>query len=371
MCISGGGSIVDLTTTYSSENTCEAYKDTLSNKDMADWVRKTKFSMGTQLAGYPFIGYNADGTCTDNTCPVADDSVNLYLCNADVPPDMHMGPGGLVDHLVPEGNWINDTILFTDLSAGTTSIAAASASPAYYKSISMYRAFEGLVVASTSNSSARKTSILVRAGGLLIFSNVQVAGSVKTEACTDRATCGWDATGDRTADELHLMVLDPKVYLAQDATAKVELNNGKVTVIGGSNAGTISISTPKAVRIGQLSNSGTVAFTTSQDIVLSGITNAGNVSFDGIAGTVHNVMSSGMLTVSNATGYLFNCNNSGTIEVTGAGSTLYVEGGFNSGVIDIKAGTVSVNLSCSNGGNTGTIKVGADVTGNITIEQPA
>ena len=106
--------------------------------------------------------------------------------------------------------------------------------------------------------------------------------------------------------------------------------------------------------------------TNSQDVFLSSVRNLapGTISATGVKATMINVSTAAgtNININGGTYTLQYASNAGTITVDG-NANIKVFGGQNSGTITVNSGTVDIQMGCP--GNTGTITLGASVTGTI------
>lgn len=224
---------------------------------------------------------------------------------------------------------IKDTTFDADIDAGTTGSAAYAANLNYYSGM---------------NAGADKTNFpyMVKAATATAGPNLVVDSSncflgflrPKNEGTL---FMGPDATYG------HTLITEPINYATAD---KILFSSGKASILGGTNAGDIEFATDKQVRLWGLVNSGDVKFTLSQDIVIGDVTNSGSIVMTGTK--------QALVSVTNEA--------AGTVVGNGAGA-YYAYNIVNKGAITINAGTVDAMIKC----NSGTITIGAGVTGTVTI----
>jgi len=279
-------------------------------------------------------------------------------------------------YILGASSCIKDTTFDADIDEGTTGSAAYAANLNYYSSDSGMNGMAGITT----------YPYVVKAATITASPNLAVDASIcflpflrpKNEGAlfiSPDATYG------------HVLITEPRNYATAD---KILFSSGKASVLGGTNAGNIEFATDKQVRLWGIVNSGSVKFTLSQDIVIGDVTNSGSIVMTGTkqaivgvtneaTGTVvgngagayyvYNTVNNGAITINADTVDAIKCNiedvtneATGTVVVNGPGA-YYVYNVVNKGAVTINAGTVDALIKC----NSGTITIGAGVTGTVTI----
>jgi len=292
---------------------------------------------------------------------------------------------------------VKDDQFFTDLAAGLTPAAAMAANPTYYggSAAGMFRGTPHLTNPAMAMSPNATTPPMMAFLDTICFAPIVWARNEGSMLSQVHPTDG------------HVLIIEPVNY----ANAKViDIQQGKATVLGGSNAGNIMFRTNKPVRLWGVQNSGSVAFSKSQDIVVGDVVNSGAITFSNTTQALLNVSNTGNVTGVGGSFRLFAINNNGTCSFTGGlsqssiiedvvnrGTITYtgnsvnaqdtltlnnvtnfgrvtVTGGAfifanitNNGIVTVNSGTVAGSIQC----NTGTITLDSAVTGTMQVQSSA
>ena len=235
---------------------------------------KIYVGQGTAYPGPPMVNYNSDGTCkTGKVCGE---------CNEHVPSGEFViggGAGSLLGEHVMTNGFVTDTTFLKDVKEGKTYAEAVEAEGgrAYYKALQPWLfTMSNINVVDVDVEGVTKQKVSFATSGLNILANVKNMGTFSTEACGSSA--GQLACPDGLdADDLHLVVLSPENFDTEGGS--ISIPTGKFTVLGGTNAGKISVTTTDAVRIFDIENSGEATFENSDDLYVSSMPNSGKVLF--------------------------------------------------------------------------------------------
>jgi hypothetical protein len=315
------------------------------------------------------------GLASDGTCPAG--AVCDTKCNDNIGGKLTFSGDlneGLLKHIgFKNGGFCKNTQLLTDLQSGTSAAAAYAANKIYYDRMMNWKISTSAIVATTpANAGATviPAEVELKLSGVAVFRFPEVAGKFATAACSG-ASCNSDDLhgGALTAADLHLIAIDPIIYHSTDPSIGLNIPTGDVTVFGGEIHGKIDASTAGTVRLTGLkvSATGDVKATNSKDIFVASTTNHGKLDVSDVAAALYNVSSDGHIVVDNSAARMWGVNNlaGGNITVTRSNITLFDSG--NAGTINFESGHVLAYVSCANGGNTGTITLGAGATGAVSV----
>merc|ERR1712166_249074 len=235
-------------------------------------------------------------------------------------------------HILEAKSCIKDTTFDADIDAGTTGSAAYAANTSYYNSNSGMNGMASM----TTYPYVVKAATVTASPNLAVDSSICFLPFLRpknegTLFISPDATYG------------HVLITEPTNYATAD---KILFSSGKASILGGTNAGDIEFSTNKQVRLWGIVNSGSVKFSLSQNIVIGDVTNSGSIVMTGTKQAIVSVTNEA----------------TGTVVGNGAGG-YYVYNVVNKGTITINEGTVDAMIKC----NSGTITIGAGVTGTVTI----
>jgi len=323
------------------EDTCRDKGDSYWVAKENWWTKKRAFIPGTAIPGPPMVDYTVDGTCaTGKTCA---GSCFEHLEGGEF--SIRGIPGDLLyDNIMGgDSSYVSDEKFMTAVNAGATAAEASSgADSSYFEALKKWFIMVNSKVVDVNVSGASKQGITFEASGLIPLMYPSNLGTIKAKPCgvTGAAAC----PGTLKSTDQHLFIYKP-VNLAGD-NSLIDIDSGKVTVIGGSNSGEIDMSTTEDVKISGITNTGTVSISNSQGVIIGGLPNSGAITFTDTITSFVDVVNE----------------EAGTVTINAGTYSTYNT--VNKGTITLKSGAkVGGHIKC----NTGTIAIEKGATGSITI----